>query len=456
MKKTLNFYVITLLIIISIFSAGVVSLIANIGTGIKFRKYIYEKHQNRNKIIYKILEESYNKNKKFDEKSLKTVDMYAMMDNLKLSIYDEGGQKIWENNYIGHSIEMTEATKRESYIILSNNIAAEKIIIIINKKIVGKVILEFDGKYMLSYQDINFLNEFNKWILFSMFISILFSVLLGRYLSKRLVNPISNVIQAAKNIKNGEFSIKITETSGIKEVDGLADSINNMAESLRKNKELRKELVSDMSHEIRTPLTTIKTHLEALIDKIWEPTEERLKGIYEEIERLIKMIKELEKIDELENSNIILEKIKFNLYDTIESVIQNFQAEADKNEIKILLSSEREIYIEGDIDKFKQILINLISNSIKYSNQKGLIKVEIIKGNKRLYIKIIDNGIGIDEKHISHIFERFYKVDKSRVRGGMGIGLAVVKSIIEAHNWKIEIKSKKHIGTEVIIIIPEK
>ena len=120
-----------------------------------------------------------------------------------------------------------------------------------------------------------------------------------------------------------------------------------MAESLRKNKELRKELVSDMSHEIRTPLTTIKTHLEALIDKIWEPTEERLKGIYEEIERLIKMIKELEKIDELENSNIILEKIKFNLYDTIESVIQNFQAEADKNEIKILLSSEREIYIEG-------------------------------------------------------------------------------------------------------------
>ena len=456
MKKTLNFYVITLLIIISIFSAGVVSLIANIGTGIKFRKYIYEKHQNRNKIIYKILEESYNKNKKFDEKSLKTVDMYAMMDNLKLSIYDEGGQKIWENNYIGHSIEMTEATKREPYIILSNNIAAEKIIIIINKKIVGKVILEFDGKYMLSYQDINFLNEFNKWILFSMFISILFSVLLGRYLSKRLVNPISNVIQAAKNIKNGEFSIKITETSGIKEVDGLADSINNMAESLRKNKELRKELVSDMSHEIRTPLTTIKTHLEALIDKIWEPTEERLKGIYEEIERLIKMIKELEKIDELENSNIILEKIKFNLYDTIESVIQNFQAEADKNEIKILLSSEREIYIEGDIDKFKQILINLISNSIKYSNQKGLIKVEIIKGNKRLYIKIIDNGIGIDEKHISHIFERFYKVDKSRVRGGMGIGLAVVKSIIEAHNWKIEIKSKKHIGTEVIIIIPEK
>lgn len=205
MKKTLNFYVVILLIITSIFSAGVVSLIANIGTGIKFRKYIYEKHQNRNRIIYKILEDSYKKNQKFDEKSLKAVDMYAMMDNLKLSVYDETGEIIWENNYIGHSMEMAEATKREAYIIVSNNIATEKIIIIINKKIVGKVILEFDGKYMLSYQDINFLNEFNKWILFSMFISILFSVLLGRYLSKRLVNPIFNVIEAAKNIKNGEF-----------------------------------------------------------------------------------------------------------------------------------------------------------------------------------------------------------------------------------------------------------
>ena len=456
MKKTLNFYVVILLIITSIFSAGVVSLIANIGTGIKFRKYIYEKHQNRNRIIYKILEESYKKNQKFDEKSLKAVDMYAMMDNLKLSVYDETGEIIWENNYIGHSMEMAEATKREAYIIVSNNIATEKIIIIINKKIVGKVILEFDGKYMLSYQDINFLNEFNKWILFSMFISILFSVLLGRYLSKRLVNPIFNVIEAAKNIKNGEFSIKITETSGIKEVDGLADSINNMAESLKKNKDLRKELVSDMSHEIRTPLTTIKTHIEALIDKIWEPTEERLKGIYEEIERLIKMIKELEKIDELENSNIILEKTKFNLYYTIESVVQNFQAEADKNQIRILLSGEKETCIEGDIDKFKQILINLISNSIKYGNKKGLIKIEIIEENKSLQLKIIDNGIGIDEKHILHIFERFYKADKSRVRGGMGIGLAVVKSIIEAHNWKIEVDSKKNIGTEVIIKIPEK
>ena len=229
-----------------------------------------------------------------------------------------------------------------------------------------------------------------------------------------------------------------------------------MAESLRKNKELRKELVSDMSHEIRTPLTTIKTHLEALIDKIWEPTEERLKGIYEEIERLIKMIKELEKIDELENSNIILEKTKFNLYYTIESVVQNFQAEADKNQIRILLSGEKETCIEGDIDKFKQILINLISNSIKYGNKKGLIKIEIIEENKSLQLKIIDNGIGIDEKHILHIFERFYKADKSRVRGGMGIGLAVVKSIIEAHNWKIEVDSKKNIGTEVIIKIPEK
>ncbi len=132
MKKTLNFYVVILLIITSIFSAGVVSLIANIGTGIKFRKYIYEKHQNRNIIIYKILEDSYKKNQKFDEKSLKAVDMYAMMDNLKLSVYDETGEIIWENNYIGHSMEMAEATKREAYIIVSNNISTEKIIIIIH------------------------------------------------------------------------------------------------------------------------------------------------------------------------------------------------------------------------------------------------------------------------------------------------------------------------------------
>lgn len=453
--RSLNFHAAFILIFISIFSVGMVSVISNIGTGIKFKKYIKERHESRNITIINILKKSYKESGKFEKRALETIDMYAMMDNLMVNIFDEKGNKIWQADYIGHSMEMDELATMGTYVADKKMLSFEKIEVIDNEKKIGYIEIKCDGKYALSRKDINFLKEFNRWIIFSGIISVIFSLILSRISANRIVNPIKKINDGARKIEKGELEIEIENNSSISEAVELTNTINGMAKSLKEQKNLRKQLVSDMSHEIRTPLANVQSHMEAIIDGVWEPTKERIESIYDEIKRLSKLVKEIEKIEEIENKNLILEKSKFELKDVLEGVVKNVQAEAVSKNIEIVIEDIGSELIEADIDKFKQVLINLISNSIKYSKESGNIWISLmLKGEKKILI-IRDNGIGISKEHLPYIFERFYRIDSSRARstGGMGIGLAVVKSIIEAHGWKIDVKSEEGDGTTVEITI---
>ena len=451
--KSLNFYMAAILLFISIFSIGTVSLISNIGTSLKFKKYIKEKHDKRNQIILNILKESYSKNGYFEKKSLALIDMYSMMDNLKVTIYNEQQNILWSVNYIGHSMSIDNLATVGTYIAPDAKLNLETIDINLNSKKIGTVVIEYDGKYALSQSDINFLSEFNNWIIFSGIISILLSLLLSRIFAKEIASPINLINETAKKIGNGEVDIKLQQSSNIKEALELTETINKMAASLNEQKKLRKQLVSDMSHEIRTPLSTIQSHMEALIDKIWEPTISRLESIYEEIKRLSKLVKEIEKIDELEDNLLTLDKTVFNINESVNSVVENFKAEAFSKNIAISVDIPATLSIEADIDKFKQLVINIISNSIKYSNYGGNITVSFVSDNSKKLLTFRDNGIGISEEHLPYIFERFYRADSSRTRktGGTGIGLAVVKSIADAHKWKLSVESRENSGCSITI-----
>lgn len=453
MKKirSLNFHTAFILIFISIFSVGTVSIISNIGINIKFKKYIKEQHEKRDIIIKDILKKSYNKYGKFDKKSIEMVDMYCMMDNLRVNIRDKKGETVWKADYIGHIMKMDGLATIGKYSSHKKKMSIEKFELISDGEKIGSVEIAFDGEYTLSQKDINFLNEFNNWIIFSGVISVLFSFLLSRIFAKGIVKPIKRINEGAKRIESGEFDIEIEQESKISEAVDLTNTINKMAYSLKEQKKLRKQIVSDMSHEIRTPLATIQSHIEAIIDGVWEPTTTRIESIYEEIKRLAKLVKDIEKIEEIESSDLKLEKRKFLIGEVVIGVIKNFQADAVFKNVGIVIENIDEGEIEADIDKFKQVIVNLMSNSIKYSKKRGNIWISITNEKDKKILKIKDNGVGISKEHLPHIFERFYRADSSRARvtGGMGIGLAVVKSIVEAHNWKIRIKSIEDKGSEI-------
>jgi len=235
----------------------------------------------------------------------------------------------------------------------------------------------------------------------------------------------------------------------------LISSINNLAETLENQKNLRKRMSTDIAHELRTPLATLQSHLEAMIDGIWKPDKERLISCHEECIRINKLVGQLKSLDEYESGNYGLSKVTYDIYDQVKKIIYNFQADFKNKGININLSGKREL-VFADKDKVSQVIINLLSNSLKYTKENGTVEVSINKINNEIIIKIKDTGIGIAQEDLPYIFERFYRADRSRnrVTGGVGIGLAIVKAIIDFHNGNIDVKSILGKGTEFTVLLP--
>ena len=222
---------------------------------------------------------------------------------------------------------------------------------------------------------------------------------------------------------------------------------------------MRKEFIADVSHELKTPLTSIMGYAETLTNSEYDPEmqEKFLKVINNESIRMTKLVNDLLILSKYDNEQIECEKIEFNLGELVKSCLENLQIEADKKNQKVECFVTANVpTVKADKDGIERVVLNILSNSIKYTEDGGVIKIYVGFVYNDAYIKIIDNGIGIPEKDLDRIFERFYRVDKARTRkmGGTGLGLSIAKEILDKNNGRIDIKSKVGKGTEVVITIP--
>ena len=253
------------------------------------------------------------------------------------------------------------------------------------------------------------------------------------------------------------MTARIDEKSSTKEIVELTDSVNSLAQTLGKQEILRKRLTADVAHELRTPLATLQSHVEAFIDGVWVPDQKRLQGFHEEILRLSKLVGELEKLSKYEVENLALSKEQFEISGLIEGIAGNFAGEFKKKNIQLELNTEKQS-IEADKDKISQVFINLLSNAIKYTPDGGKIEVHVSGLKDMVKVEVRDTGIGIFEEDLPYIFERFYRTDKSRNRatGGAGIGLTIVKSIVEAHKGSITADSMLKRGSVFTVVLPKR
>jgi len=224
---------------------------------------------------------------------------------------------------------------------------------------------------------------------------------------------------------------------------------------------MRKEFVADVSHELKTPITSIMGYSETLQDGEYdrETQEKFLKVINSESVRMAKLVSDLLTLSKFDDDNIKWDKTEFDLGALVKECQENLQIEIDKKKIKtecFVTANVPDVY--ADKDGIERVILNVLSNSIKYTKEKGTIKIYVGFVYNDAYIKIIDNGIGIPEKELSRIFERFYRVDKSRTRvmGGTGLGLSIAKEILDKNGGRIDIKSVANEGTEVVITVPTK
>ena len=334
----------------------------------------------------------------------------------------------------------------------------------INLSIENKIMYYNSNIGELSIESLNksrdlFLQDMTNLIIGISLLMIIVVISISIFLSQKISKPIIVVSKMTDFIKKGGYDQTLEYESSIVEIDNLINSINDLSKELYKMENMRKKLTSDISHELRTPLTSIQTHLEAMIDGIWEASPERLNSVNEEVIRLSHLVNQLKNLTKYDDEKNKLDISEVDLKQLIKNIIYNNQSSAFEKNIKIEYDLEK-IIANVDKEKISQVIVNLISNAIRYTNcncdKEGKIIIRLFKVDEFIKISVKDDGIGIPKESLDYIFERFYRVDKSRCRntGGTGIGLTISKSIIDLHNGSIEVKSEINEGSEFIITLP--
>ena len=225
---------------------------------------------------------------------------------------------------------------------------------------------------------------------------------------------------------------------------------------LKDQENYRREFLGNVSHELKTPLFTIQGYILTLIEGALK--DKKVRGKYlrrsaKGVDRLISIVKDLDLITQFESGIKTVDKTDFNIYELIENVYDLMEFESEKNNTKLLVNNENNtpIIVNADKERILQVLTNLVVNSIKYGKEGGYTEVKVEEYDKdRIIVRVKDNGEGIEDEHLPRLFERFYRIDKNRSRkkGGSGLGLSIVKHIIEAHQEQIFVESKIGQGTE--------
>lgn len=425
-----------------------------------FREYVQQNREKRNKEIITSIGQQYLGDGTWDMSGLETIGIGALENSLIIKIKDNNGKMLWDatvhnNGMCQRIIEQMAHNMNSRYPGMKGSYEEIPYDIYVRFQHVGTVAIGSYGPFYLSENDLAFINSLNKILLGVGIFSLFFALLFGGIIARRLSSPISRVIKTAQAIARGCFSDRVSVVTNTREISQLTNTINGLAETLEKQEVLRKRLTGDVAHELRTPLATLQSHMEAMIDGIWKPDAGRLKSCHEEIIRINKMVGDLEKLAKFESENLVLDMSRFDVAELIKHILQNFESEYLHKRIAIEFDANEE-WIFADRDKISQVIVNLLSNALKYTPEGGRVTVYITETQESIIIHVKDNGPGISEEDLPFIFERFYRSDQSRNRltGGSGIGLTIAKAIVEAHNGSIDVQSHLHEGTEVTVSLP--
>ena len=426
----------------------------------KFEQYIIRNNENEISNIIDSIRSKY-VNGKWELSSIQQIGEDAISNGIFVDLYDKDSNLVWGamtyNKNMCHMV-MGSIENNMNYMINKNKSNyTEKLFEIKNldNEIIGNIKIGSYGSLYYMDNDINFLKEINKVITSIGIVMVLITIFIAILISNNISKPVEVVSNMANLIGDGDYDNKIDYDSNIVEIDVLIKSINNLSAKLEEQENLRKRLTTDISHELRTPLTSIQTHLEAMIDGIWEPDTERLNSVNEEVIRLTNLVNQLQNLAKFDSEKSKLNLAKVNVKNLIMNVVYNNQGKALEKNINIECDLESiDSYL--DKDKISQVIVNLLSNAIRYTNNGGKIFISSYKENNNLKIQFKDNGIGIPKENIKYIFERFYRVDESRSKntGGIGVGLTIVKSIIDLHQGTIEVRSEVNKGSEFIVMLP--
>jgi signal transduction histidine kinase len=289
-------------------------------------------------------------------------------------------------------------------------------------------------------------------------LSVFLTIITIAFLSRVITIPLIRMKQATEKLSKGDFSVRL-QIKGEDELAELGKAIQTLARDLEYLKKERNEFLASISHELRTPLTYVKGYADiARRPNMKEEERNRyLSIIYEEAEHMQKLVKDLFELAKMDQHSFQIHKEPTNLCSFLKKLHDKMHPAFQAKKMSLVYQCEKNITVHIDQKRFEQVMINLLDNALKYSDQGSTVSIDARAEKNNIVIIVSDEGRGIPEEDLPHIFERFYRVDKSRSRtsGGTGLGLAIVKEIVEAHGGSIYAASEYGKGTNMIITLPE-
>lgn len=427
----------------------------------KFGDYITKNYDKEVSVMLNSIESGY-KDNKWDVMNIKKMGDIAISKGIFVEVYDQDKNLVWgamqSNRSRCHEVM---GSIRNNMNNMHNNWDGDYTVELHelydgSQKPIGIASVGSYGSLYYMDNDVDFLNEINKIIAILGIVMTIITIMIAILIANKISRPIEIVSNMANEMGKGGYKQKLEYESNISEIDKLISSINELAYKLDEQENLRKRLTTDVAHELRTPLTNIQTHIEAMIDGIWEPSNERLNSVNEEVIRLTHLVNELKNLAKFDSEKSKLELSEVDVAGIIKNTIYNNQASALEKNINITSDIE-DITTYLDKEKITQVVLNILSNAIRYTNEYGNINIRAYRDNNDIKIHIKDDGIGIPNDKMNYIFERFYRIDESRSKdtGGIGVGLTIVKSIVYLHGGSIYVNSVEGKGSEFVVVIPE-
>lgn len=286
--------------------------------------------------------------------------------------------------------------------------------------------------------------------------AIAIALILTFFLSRRILAPVKALTHAARSLGKGDFSQRV-EVKDKSEIGELASTFNSMADDLERTEQLRKNMVADVAHELRTPLSNIRGYLEAIRDGLVEPDTDTLRKLNEEATLLSRLVDDLQELSLVEAGELKLVRQSEDIAGLINQTVATVQAKAMVKGVSISTElPDRFPPVNIDAHRISQVLHNLLENAVTHTGKDGAITIAAVQQADLIEISVTDTGEGIPAEELANIFERFYRVDKSRTRatGGSGLGLTIARRLVEAHGGDIKVESELGKGSRFTFTIP--
>jgi histidine kinase len=285
----------------------------------------------------------------------------------------------------------------------------------------------------------DFRQALTEAILMAAGVALLAAIIVSYFVSRRILDPIREMMAASREMVAGRYSRRV-RVSSADELGALASNFNAMAETLEKTEERRRQLIADVAHELRTPLATIKSYMEGLTDAVLPADPATFELVSQEANRLGRLVQDLQDLSRVEAHQLDFNFRPAGVTGLVKAAVSRLEPQYQAKNVLMKTSLADSLpRVLVDADRVMQVLLNLLGNALQYTPAGGQVRVEAARRGEGVQVSVSDTGIGISPEHLSQVFERFYRVDKSRSRvgGGSGLGLTIARHIVEAHSGRI-------------------